>query len=295
MSRKGIVLAGGRGSRLFPVTLGISKQLLPVFDKPMIYYPLSTLMLAGIRSITIITAPEWSSAYRRLLGDGSQWGLELNYVAQDEPRGLAEAFILADTVVGGEPSALVLGDNLFFGQGLRPRLERAAQQQDGSTIFVHSVSNPSEFGVLSFDAEGRPHALEEKPARPRSNWAVTGVYFVDSEAAIIARSLRPSARGELEIVDLLRRYLQAGTLAVEKLGRGFAWLDTGTHRGLIEASEFVRTIETRQGFKIACLEEIALNRGWIDETMVSEAAGRMRGTEYGAYLEHLVQMSGSPQ
>lgn len=286
---KGIVLAGGAGSRLHPITLAQSKQLLPIYDKPMIYYPLSALMLAGIRDILVITTPEDAPGFRRLLGDGSQYGLSLSFATQEKPNGIAEAFLIGETFLAGEPAALVLGDNLFFGQGFTPKLMHAAERSDGATVFAYEVHDPDRFGVVAFDQDMRALSIEEKPTVPKSNWAVTGLYFYDREIVEIARSIRPSARGELEITSINQSYLERGKLYVEILGRGFAWLDTGTHDSLLEASHFVQTVEKRQGFKIACLEEIAFRAGWLDAETVRRSGQAMGKTGYGQYLLRLTE------
>ena len=281
---KGIVLAGGRGTRLHPTTLAVSKQLLPVYDKPMIYYPLSTLMLAGIRKILLISTPEDLPAYRRLLGDGRRWGLEFSYAEQDAPRGLAEAYIIGEEFVAGERSALVLGDNVFFGHGLPQILSRAAERTRGATIFAYRVTDPGRYGVVELDRDYRPVGLVEKPAQPRSNWAVTGLYFYDGRVSEIARAVKPSPRGELEITDVNRAYLERGDLNVELMGRGFAWLDTGTVDSLGEASDFVCALQKRQGFMIACVEEIAFLKGFIDRDQLLDLAREAGPTDYGRYL-----------
>lgn len=282
---KGIILAGGTGTRLHPVTLSISKQLLPVYDKPMIYYPLSTLMLAGIREILVITTPHDQSQFQRLLGDGSQWGLDLSYAVQEQPRGLADAFIVGRDFIGSDACALILGDNLFYGHSLTELLRRAAARESGATVFAYQVSDPERYGVVEFDREdGRALSLEEKPLQPRSNWAVTGLYFYDSRVIDIAANLEPSDRGELEITDVNRKYLESGDLQVERFGRGHAWLDTGTHDSLLEAAEFVRTLEHRQGVRIACVEEISYQMGFIDRAQLLRLADPLQKSGYGDYL-----------
>jgi glucose-1-phosphate thymidylyltransferase len=283
------VLAGGSGTRLYPLTLVASKQLLPVYDKPMIYYPLTTLMLAGIREILVITTPQDQPAFRHLLGDGKQWGLQLDYAIQDAPNGLAEAFIIGRDFVGSDPAALVLGDNIFYGHGLTDVLQRAGERTSGATVFGYYVSDPERYGVVSFDADGRATEIVEKPTEPKSNWAVTGLYFYDNDVLEIARSIKPSPRGELEITDVNRAYLERGDLSVEKLGRGYAWLDTGTHDSLLQASEFVRTVEARQGLKVACVEEIAYYMGYIDAEQVLRLADPLAKSGYGEYLRRLVR------
>ena len=287
MTRKGIILAGGSGTRLYPVTLAVSKQLLPLYDKPMIYYPLSVLMLAGIREIAVITTPHDQEQFRRLLGDGGQWGLSLTYIAQPSPDGLAQAYLLAESFLGGAPSAMVLGDNVFFGHGLPDLMARADTRAEGGTVFGYRVADPERYGVVDFDGEA-VRAIVEKPAAPPSSFAVTGLYFLDGTAPERARAVRPSARGELEITTLLESYLHDGTLTVERMGRGYAWLDTGTHASLIDAGNFVRTLEERQGLQTGCPEEIAWARGWIDRDTLAAAAERFGKTDYGRYLKGLV-------
>ncbi len=282
--RKGIVLAGGAGSRLHPLTLVVSKQLMPVYDKPMIYYPISALMLADIREILVISTPRDLSAFERLLGDGSRFGLQFSYAAQPSPDGLAQALVIGRDFLAGSPSALVLGDNIFFGNELGRILSEVGRRTDGASVFACEVSTPSEYGVVEFDASGRALSLEEKPARPRSRWAVPGLYFYDDRAPAFAAALEPSARGEFEITDLNRRYLEDGSLRVEKLGRGTAWLDTGTHDSLIEAAHFVQTIQKRQGLRIACLEEIALHKGWLAPGELARSAAALGKSTYAAYL-----------
>jgi glucose-1-phosphate thymidylyltransferase len=285
---KGIILAGGSGTRLHPVTHGISKQLLPIYDKPMVYYPLSVLMLAGIRNILLISTPHDLPRFRELLGDGSLFGISLSYAEQAKPRGIAEAFTLGADFIGRDPVCLILGDNVFYGQGFVEKLAAAGKQQVGATVFAYRVRDPEHFGVVELDADHRPVSIAEKPKAPRSDWAVTGLYFYDNGVVDIARALKPSARGELEITDVNRAYLAAGKLHVQFLGRGFAWLDTGTHESLLEASQFVQTIQRRQGMRIACPEEIAFDNGWLTANAVAAAAAAMEKSEYGRYLADLV-------
>ena len=286
---KGIILAGGSGTRLYPITRGISKQLLPVFDKPMIYYPLSTLMLAGIRDILIITTPEDRSQFERLLDDGSQWGINLTYAVQPKPEGLAQAFLIGEDFVGSDRAALVLGDNIFFGHGLPEILRDAAKVEDGATVFAYQVRDPERYGVVTFGADARAEALVEKPKTPTSNWAVTGLYFYDRNVVRYASEVKPSPRGELEITDLNMRYLDNGTLGVAKMGRGFAWLDTGTFQSLLEASCFVQTLEERQGMKISCPEEISYRMGYISRSRFDSLATSLQKSGYGTYLNSLVE------
>ena len=287
--RKGIILAGGSGTRLYPITQAISKQLLPVYDKPMIYYPLSVLMLAGIREVLVINTPHEQALFKQLLGDGSQWGMRIEYAAQPSPDGLAQAYLIGRDFVAGQPSCLVLGDNIFHGHGLTERLKRADTRQQGATVFGYWVSDPERYGVAEFDEAGKVVGLEEKPAKPRSNHAVTGLYFYDGRASDYAASLKPSPRGELEITDLNRCYLEDGSLHLEPLGRGFAWLDTGTHESLLEASSYIETIENRQGLKVCCPEEIAFLNGWIDAEQVLRLAAPLAKNAYGQYLQQLVR------
>ena len=288
MNTKGIILAGGSGTRLYPITKGVSKQLLPIYDKPMIYYPLSVLMLAGIREVLIITTPEDVDSFKRLLGDGSLFGIELTYAVQPSPDGLAQAFIIGEDFIGQSNVCLVLGDNIFYGQGFTPMLKQAIERQQGATVFGYQVKDPERFGVVEFDQNKCAISLEEKPKHPKSNFAVTGLYFYDNDVIQIAKQVKPSERGEVEITTVNQMYLERGDLNVELLGRGFAWLDTGTHESLLEAAQFVETLEKRQGYKVACLEEIAFNNGWLSAEQVLEIGQSMNKNDYGQYLISLV-------
>lgn len=285
---KGIILAGGSGTRLYPMTRGVSKQLLPVFDKPMIYYPLSVLMLTGIRDILVITTPEDNGAFRRLLGDGSEFGIRLSYAQQEKPEGLAQAFLIGEDFIGDSPSCLVLGDNIFYGQSFTKILQRTAQNHQGATVFGYQVNDPQRFGVVEFDKDKKVISIEEKPEKPKSPYAVTGLYFYDSRVIDFAKQVKPSHRGELEITSINQMYLEAGSLTVELLGRGFAWLDTGTNDSLHEASAFVRTLEHNQGLKLACLEEIGWRNGWLSDSDIADSAKRMAKSDYGRYLQRLL-------
>lgn len=294
ITTKGIILAGGSGTRLYPITKGVSKQLLPIYDKPMIYYPISVLMLAGIQDILIITTPEDKESFERLLGDGSQFGVRLQYAIQPSPDGLAQAFIIGEAFIGDSNVCLVLGDNIFYGQGFTPMLKQAVARAKGATVFGYQVKDPERFGVVEFDEQKRAISLEEKPTHPKSHFAVTGLYFYDNEVIQIAKQVKPSERGELEITTVNQMYLERGDLNVELLGRGFAWLDTGTHASLLEAAQFVETLEKRQGYKVACLEEIAFNQGWLSPGQILEIGQSMSKNDYGQYLISLVEQGRGP-
>lgn len=291
MNRKGIILAGGRGTRLYPLTLATSKQLLPVYDKPLIYYSLTTLMMAGIRELLIITTPEEIDQFKRLLGDGRQWGIELSFAIQDHPGGIAQAFLIGQEFLAGGPSALILGDNIFYGNSLRALLREAARQPRGATVFVHWVDDPQRYGIIEFDAATRPLSIVEKPQIPKSNYAVTGLYFYDEQAVDIVRDMKPSTRGELEITDLNQRYLDRGELNARRFGRGYAWLDAGTHESLLEASQFIHIVEKRQGLKVACPEEVAFVEGFIDAEQLMRLAEPLKHTAYGQYLVRQARIS----
>ena len=289
MIKKGILLAGGSGTRLYPLTKVVSKQLMPIYDKPMVYYPLSTLLLAGIQDVLVITTPQDQESFQALLGDGSQWGITISSAVQPSPDGLAQAFLIGESFIAGEGCALVLGDNIFYGSDLASAMQRAAAHDEGATVFAYYVRDPERYGVVAFDGEGRATSLEEKPAQPQSNYAVTGLYFYDRSIVDIAKAVRPSPRGELEITDVNKAYLQAGRLRVEKMRRGYAWLDTGTHESLLQAASFVQTIQARQGLKIACIEEIAYRMGYIDAEQVLRLAQPLKKNDYGKYLEQIVK------
>ena len=291
MNTKGIILAGGSGTRLYPITKGVSKQLLPIYDKPMIYYPLSVLMLAGIREVLVISTPDDIDGFKRLLGDGQELGIDIHYAVQPSPDGLAQAFIIGEDFIGDSNVCLVLGDNIFYGQGFTPLLRQAVNRQKGATVFGYQVKDPERFGVVAFDKDKRAISIEEKPVKPKSNYAVTGLYFYDNDVIEIAKKVKPSDRGEVEITTVNQMYMERGDLSVELLGRGFAWLDTGTHESLLEAAQFVETIEKRQGYKVACLEEIALNNGWLTKQKVAEIGQTMSKNAYGQYLMDLTKES----